>query len=175
MSAEREKAYAAAVASVAAAEGELATVQDELFGLARSLGGSEELLSTLTDATVPVARRQQIVEDLLAGKVSKTTTAVVSMIVAAGRAREIDGIARALVAIGAADAGREVAIVRSAVELTDDQKTRLAQALERQVGRPVDVRIVIDESVLGGLVATIGDQVIDGSVRRRLDLLKQAI
>ncbi len=175
MGTERDKAYAAAIASVARAEGELSTVQDELFSLSRTLGGSEELLSTLTDAQVPVARRQQIVEDLLAGKVSKSTAATVSMVVAAGRARDLTGIADELVSLGAAEGGREVAVVRSAIDLSDDQKTRLAAALQTAVGKPVDVRVVIDPSVLGGLVAQIGDTVIDGSVRRRLDLLKQAI
>jgi F-type H+-transporting ATPase subunit delta len=175
MGTERDKAYAAAIAAVARAEGELGKVQDELFSLSRTLGGSEELLTTLTDAQVPVARRQQIVEDLLAGKVSKSTAATVSMVVAAGRARDLTGIADELVALGAAEGGRDVAVVRSAIDLTDDQKTRLAAALQQAVGTPVDVRVVIDPSVLGGLVAQVGDTVIDGSVRRRLDLLKQAI
>jgi F-type H+-transporting ATPase subunit delta len=175
MGTERDKAYAAAIAAVARAEGELAQVQDELFSLSRTLGGSEELLSTLTDTQVPVARRQQIVEDLLAGKVSKSTAATVSMVVALGRARDLTGIADELVALGAAEGGRDVAVVRSAIDLTDDQKARLATALQKAVGKPVDVRVVIDPSVLGGLVAQVGDTVIDGSVRRRLDLLKQAI
>ena len=175
MGTERDKAYAMAIAAVGRAEGELDKVQDELFSLSRTLGGSEELLSTLTDAQVPVARRQQIVEDLLAGKVSKSTIATVSMVVAAGRARDLTGIADELVALGAAEGGRDVAVVRSAIDLTDDQKARLAAALQQAVGRPVDVRVVIDPSVLGGLVAQVGDTVIDGSVRRRLDLLKQAI
>lgn len=175
MSTERDKAYAAAIAAVAGAEGELSTVQDEVFGLARTLGGSEELQTTLTDATVPVERRVQIIEDLLAGKVAKSTLATISMIVAAGRARDLPGIADALVAMSAAQGGKEVAVVRSAIDLTDDQKSRLAASLQSAVGKPVDVRVVIDPDVLGGLVAQVGDTVIDGSVRRRLDLLKQAI
>jgi len=175
MASERDKAYASAIAAVARAEGELGAVQDELFSLARTLGGSEELQSTLTDPQVPVARRQQIVEDLLQGRVSKSTVAAVSMVVAVGRARDLPAIAEALVALGAAEGGKEVAVVRSAIDLTDDQKTRLAAALQSAVGKPVDVRVVIDPSVLGGLVAQVGDTVIDGTVRRRLDQLKQAI
>ncbi len=84
-------------------------------------------------------------------------------------------IADALVALGASEGGKQLALVRSAVELSDDQKTRLATALEQSVGTPVEVRVVIDPQVLGGLVAQVGDTIIDGSVRRRLDQLKQAI
>lgn len=175
MTSERDTSYASAIAAVAQAEGQLTGVQDELFTIARTVGDSDELQSTLTDTTVPVERRQQIIEELLSGNVSRTTLAVVSMIVAAGRARDLPGIADALVALGAAEGGREVAIVRSAIDLTDDQKTRLATALEQTLGKAVDVRVVIDPSVIGGIVTQVGDTVLDGSVRRRLDLLKQAI
>jgi len=175
MATERDRAYATALMAVAAAEGELAKVQDEVFTLARVLGGNDELESTLSDPMVPAARRQQIIEDLLSGRASKTTIALVSMIVGVGRRRELTAIADQLVALGAAGGDKQVAIVQSAVELTEDQKARLATALASSVGSPVDVRVVIDPTVLGGLVAQIGDTVIDGSVRRRLDQLKQAI
>lgn len=175
MSTDRATAYASAIAAVAGAEDALGTVQDEVFSLARTLAGSEELQSTLSDPSVPVERRVQIIEDLLSGRVSRTTLAAVSMVVAAGRARELPAISDALVALGAANVGREVAIVRSAIELTDEQKTRLAEALRKRLGTPVDVRVVIDPDVIGGLVAQVGDKVIDGTVRRRLDQLKQAI
>lgn len=172
---ERDKAYATAVAAVARAEGELSAVQDELYTLARLVSTSDELQTLLTDPLVPVERRQQVIEELLAGKVARSTLAVASMIVAAGRARDLPGIADALVALGAAESGKEVAVVRSAIDLNDDQKTRLAAALQRAVGKQVEIRVVIDPSVLGGLVAQVGDTVIDGSIRRRLDQLKQAI
>ncbi len=175
MATERDTAYAKALLAVASAEGDLATVQDEVFTLARVVGDNDELSATLTDASLPAARRQQLIEDLLSGRASKTTIGLMSMIVANGRARDLGGIAEALVALGATEAGLQVAIVRSAVELTEDQKTRLAAALQRSVGTPVDVRVVLDPTVLGGLVTQVGDTVIDGSVRRRLDQLKQAI
>jgi F-type H+-transporting ATPase subunit delta len=66
-----------------------------------------------------------------------------------------------------------VAEVRSAVELTADQQHRLAAAIERATGKQVEVKVVVDPSVLGGAVTTVGDTVIDGSVRTRLDQLKQ--
>jgi F-type H+-transporting ATPase subunit delta len=175
MATERDTAYAKALLAVASAEGDLGRVQDEIFTLARLIGDSDELAATLSDSQVPASRRQQIVEDLLVGRASQTTVALVSMIVGTGRSRELPAIADALVALGAAEGGKEVALVRSAVELTEDQKQRLAAALQASVGRPVDVRVVIDPSIMGGLVAQVGDTVIDGSVRRRLDQLKQAI
>ena len=64
--------------------------------------------------------------------------------------------------------------MRSAVELTDDQKQRLAAALEQATGKKVELKVIIDPTVLGGLVAQVGDTVIDGSVKTRLQQLKTA-
>lgn len=175
MASERDSAYAQAIVAVAAAEGALSEVQDEVFSIARQVTDSDELASTLSDQQVPVARRQQIIEDLLGGRAHAATVALVSMIVGTGRARDLPAIADALVALGASESGKQLALVRSAVELSDDQKTRLASALQQSVGTPVEVRVVVDPQVLGGLVAQVGDTIIDGSVRRRLDQLKQAI
>lgn len=170
--AERSASYADAVAAVARAEGNLDLVADELFRVARALEGSDELRMTLSDRQIPAARRQQIVEDLLGGHASDTTTAMVSMIVAAGRSSDLAGIAREAVEINARDRGRSVAEVRSAVALSDDQAERLAAALSAATGHRVDVKVVVDPSIMGGVVATIGDEVIDGSVRHRLSQLR---
>ena len=68
-----------------------------------------------------------------------------------------------------------MAEVRSAIALTDDQKSRLADALGKATGKQVEVKVIIDPSVQGGLVAQVGDTVIDGSVRRRLEQLRNAL
>ncbi len=82
----RTLAYADALFNVARAEGTLAGVEDELFRFSQTLQGSDELREALTDPAIPAARRQQIVEDLLGGRASSTTVALVSMVVGTGRA-----------------------------------------------------------------------------------------
>ncbi len=68
-----------------------------------------------------------------------------------------------------------VAEVRSAIELSPDQQDRLKAALANASGKNVDLKVVVDPSVLGGLVATVGDTVIDGTVRSRLDQVKSLL
>lgn len=122
-----------------------------------------------------MAIRQQIVEDLLGGKATPTTTSLVSMVVGNGRVRDLPAIVDQLVAMSAQEANKEVAEVRTAIALTDDQKSRLADALGRATGRQVEVKVIIDPSIKGGVVAQVGDTVIDGSIRRRLDQLRNAL
>lgn len=170
---DRTTAYARAMFDVARAEGDLARIGDELFRFARALEDSDELRSALTDPHLPASKRQQIVEDLLGGKASPPTISLVGMAVGTGRARELPAIIDSLVAMSAAESNKAVAEVRSAIELTDDQRDRLAAAIGKATGRQVEVKVVIDPSVLGGIVTTVGDTVIDGSVRTRLERLKQ--
>ena len=169
----RTDAYAAALLEIAKAEGSLETVEDELFRIARTIEGNDQLRSVLTDQAVPVERRQGIVEDLFGGKASPISTALVSFVVGAGRGRDLAAIIDKLVEEAAEERKQAVAEVRSAIPLTEDQRNRLAQALNKATGKQVTVKVIIDESVMGGLVARIGDTVIDGSVRHRLEQLKE--
>ena len=139
------------------------------------LEGNDELRAALTDPHIPAARRQQIVEDLLGGKATDLTTALVSMVVGTGRAGDLPAIIDLLVEMSAPRGNKAVAEVRSAIELTDDQRTRLAAALKAATGKDVEVKVIIDPSVLGGIVTQIGETVIDGSVRYRLSQLREAI
>jgi F-type H+-transporting ATPase subunit delta len=171
----RIDAYAEAMFEVARAEGILGEVEDELFRFARAYEASDELREALTDPHIPASRRQQIVEDLLGPRATHVTTALVSMVVGTGRARELPTIIDSLVRMSAEAQQRAVAEVRSAIELTDEQRNKLGQAIEKATGKSVEVKVIVDPSVLGGVVTTVGDTVIDGSVRSRLEQLKNTL
>lgn len=176
MEADQVNGYASALFEVARAEGALPVVEDELLDLSHVLERSDELRATLTDAAIPSDKRQEIVKDLL-GKANATpiTTNLVSFVVGAGRARDLPAIVTNLVERAASDRKHAVAEVRSAIPLDPDQRSRLAAALSRNLGKEVEVKVHVDPSVLGGLSARVGDLVIDGTVRHRLEQLKETL
>jgi F-type H+-transporting ATPase subunit delta len=171
---DRNDLYADAFLAVLAAEGGVNEAQDELFRLARVIEGNDELRQALTDPHLPVSKRQQILEDLLQGKATPATIGLVSLVVAAGRVKHLPDIVDRLLSLTAARGEKVVAEVRSAVELTEDQRTRLAASLKAASGKDVDVVVIVDPSVLGGIVTQIGDTVLDGSVRARLSKLRES-
>jgi F-type H+-transporting ATPase subunit delta len=171
----RVEAYANALLEVSRAEEHLAEIEDELFRFARTFEGSDELRAALSDPALPAQRRVALVEDLLGGKALQTSSALASFIVAAGRAGELPAIIDRFVELAAAEQRRAVAEVRSAIELTPEQTNRLRDALNRATGKDVEVKVVVDPSILGGIVARVGDLVIDGSVRHRLEQLREQI
>jgi len=175
MSETRIDGYARALFEIARAEGTIDEVEDELFRFARSFESSDSLRTALTDEQIPVAKRLAIVEDLLGGKATNTTTQLLSMVVGAGRGRDLPAIIDRLVARASAVRDLEVGEVRTAVPLTEDQKVRLTAALANATGKQINLKVVVDPSIIGGVVATVGDTVIDGSVRTRIDQLKSRL
>jgi F-type H+-transporting ATPase subunit delta len=172
---DRVDTYAHSLLAIARAEGHLDEVEDELFRFARIVEGNDELRMALADRTLPAERRMAIVEELLSGRALPTTAAIASFVVGIGRGHDLPAIVQRFVELAAAQREHEVAEVRSAVPLDDGQQRRLAEALGRATGKRIEVKVVVDPAVLGGLVARIGDTVIDGTVRHRLEQLKERI
>jgi len=175
MAGKRVEAYAQAMLEVARASGQLTAVEDDLFRFARTFEGSDDLRMALTDPQLPVDRRIAVIDQLMGGKALQTSTALASMIVAAGQAGELPAIVERFVELAVSERDHEVAEVRSAIPLDDEQIARLADALGRATGKTIEVKVIIDLSVLGGLVARVGDTVIDGTVRHRIDEMKEQL
>jgi F-type H+-transporting ATPase subunit delta len=167
------RGYAQALFSIAEAEGALEAVEDELFRFARTLETENSLRETLTDPALPVERKKAVLQEIIGEKAGSHTVSILGFLVEQGKARELGLIVDELVELAAERRKAAVAEVRTAVPLDDDHKRRLADALEKATGKTVQLKVVVDPSVIGGVVARIGDQVIDGSIRKRLELAKE--
>ena len=165
--------YAAALVDIARAEGPESSVADEFYSAAHALAGNSELIETLRDPRVPGDRKQGIVNDLIGARASSVTVAAINFVVAAGQARHLDAIAKRLAELTAEAEGEVVAEVRTPFPLAEDQVDRLRDALGRSTNRRVQVKVVVDPSVVGGVVAKVGDTVLDGSIRGRFDELRE--
>ena len=170
----RVEGYAAALFEVARAEGVLETVEDELFIVSRTIIGDDRLRDALSDPAVPNDRRLALIEDLLQ-RAHRITRSLVSFVVTADRAKDLPAIVDDFLAKAAAQRQRVVAEVTSAIPLDEPLRQNLARALSHATGKNVQVHIIVDPSVLGGLRARIGDRVIDGTVRTRLRQLRDLL
>ena len=167
--------YATALFQIAAAEDALDRVSDELFRFSKAVESNHELRSTLTDIAIPAERKHAVISELLGDRASPLTLNILEFVVSQGRARELANIVNSLAELAAEEQEKELAEVRSAVPLDDDQRQRLADALGKATGKKVDVKVLVDGSIVGGIYAKVGDQVIDGTVRRKLQELKEQL
>ncbi|HTE75035.1 MAG TPA: F0F1 ATP synthase subunit delta [Actinomycetes bacterium] len=158
-------------AQVAAAEraGRLDEVEDELFRVSRAVAGAPELRTALSDLSAPVESRAALIEGLLGGRTTEETRRLVRQAVVAPRGRTFDRTAETYGQVAADRRSRLVATVTAVDPLTEEQRGRLAAALQRIYGHEVHLNVQLDPTLVGGIRVELGDEVIDGSVESRLD------
>ena len=168
MTIERTRQYAEAIVALATGEDALDAVEDELLVLARAIDGNDELRERLTDIHHPVDAKLRFVSSDVLAAAHPATRAAVAMVIGAERVGDLAAIADEVARRAAAAREEELAEVYVAVPLSEHRQQALKQALERATGKRLDLKIHVDESVVGGVRARIGDSVIDGSIARRL-------
>ena len=150
-------------------------VEDELFHFERIVAANEQLRGALGDQTVAAEHRAALVDSLLQGKVAPETLALARQAVVAPRGRRFDRTVAGFLDTASARREQQTATVTSAVPLTEDDRNRLAVELASIYGGKVHLNTVVDPRVLGGIKIEIGDEVIDGTIMRKIDAARRAM
>ncbi len=163
-------------ADVAYADGrrKLDEVEDELFRLDRVVAAERALSEKLSDRNIPVGPRQELIRGLLQGKADPVTVRLAERAVD-GRGRGFAASMRAYQVAAAARRSASIATVRVATDLSEAERGRLAELLGRQYGRLIQLNVIVDPTVVGGVRVDIGDEVIDGTIAARLDEAQRRI
>ena len=154
----------------AEASGTLEEVEDELFRFARIVDGNGPLFAALTNPVLPDEVRDGLVVDLLRGRARPETVEVVRFALETRGRRDPGQVLAELAETAASRRGLVMVEARSAVPIDVQRQARLRDVLTRLVGKPVKLEVVVDPAVGGGVVARVGNELIDGTVRRKLEL-----
>lgn len=170
-----ERLSVIAAAAAAEADGRLRDLEDELFRFGRIVESSPDLRRFLTDTGVPADRKEQLLDTLLSGKASPAGLLLIKQVVARPRGRSLE---RGLEEYGNLIAARQrrlVAVVRSAVAFTEEQKQRLAALLRSSYGRDVHLNVEVDPRVIGGFSVQVGDELIDTTIAGRIEEVRRRL
>ena len=162
-------------AALKGAEDDLAVdrVEDELFRFERVVAGSPELRDALGNRQGDPQGKAELVRSLLEGKARPETLRLARQAVLAPRGRRFARTIEEYLDVAAERREQYTAVVMTAVDLTEAQRSRLSAALQQVYGKAIQLQIVHDEDVIGGLRVQVGDEVVDGTVLRRLDEAKR--
>jgi F-type H+-transporting ATPase subunit delta len=149
-------------------KGGVDNLEDDLFRFSRVVAGNPRLRDAITNKQIPLQQRQDLVAGLLDGKASPAAARLAVQAVAS-REGSFEGALESYQKVAADRQHRVVAIVRTAVALTDDEQDRLIAALRNLYSRDVYLNLVVDPSLLGGMRIELGDDIIDGTVVGRLE------
>lgn len=155
--------------------GELDEVEDQLFRFERIVDANPELSLLLDDPATEGAGRASVVSALLGGKAHPLTLDLLAALARDPGAGSFSSGVTELIEQAAQRRDKVVAVVHSAVPLSDDQVERVRAALQRIYTRDVSVHVFIDQSIGGGLRIKVGDEVIDGTVAGRLETLRRSL
>ena len=155
--------------------GELDTVEQELFRIARLVQTNSELQMALTNPALASSVKSAVMHDLLAKQVNALTLLLAQHIVANLREQRADAAFSRMSDIAASIRNRTVAEVRVAIGLSVEQSTKLAAVLKRLAGKDVSLNVIIDPNIIGGVSVRLGDEVFDGSIHSRLEQARRVL
>ena len=156
-----------AEASAANIGNELDRLEAEFFSVSRLVADNFELRKALVGHG-SVESKGALISEVLSKSAATSTVKLAVALVTSLRGRSIEA-AFADYLFGLANRrNRLIALVRVATEVSDAQKTRLAAAIEKQIGQPISVNIQVDPSIIGGVSVKFADDLVDGSISNRL-------
>lgn len=161
----------AAIRVAVRASGE-SDVAGEIASFARIVASDADLELALGGMRGTTDEKAKLVERLLAGRSSDAAAAILDHLVRSPRGRRVGQLLRAAAVEVAAASGRSLATVTTAREISAAHLDRLRAGLERQYGRTLQLQQIVDPAVLGGLRVSIGDDIIDGTVRSKFTDLR---
>jgi F-type H+-transporting ATPase subunit delta len=165
--------YAKALFELSKDAGQVAEVTGELSSMGDLLEGNPELHDVLFRPLHPVAQRRAVLDGVTERiGANPTVQSFFSLLIDQRRLVDFPAIREEFERLASEDAGLRRAEVVSAGPLRDDQLERLRRALSSRTGGEVEVSVRVDPSLLGGVIAKVGDLVFDGSLRTQLRQLR---
>lgn len=167
--------YAEALFDIAQEKGLIEKIEQDLRGILEVLGASQDLRRVFYHPQVPVSVKKEVCKEVFGAEVDTYTLNFLSVILDARRELFLkDIVAEYTRRVNETRNIAEVKVV-SAVEVPPTYKESLAEALAKVTGKDVRVEYETKPEILGGLVIRIGNRVIDSSVARQLERMKEQI
>ena len=163
-----------AEAGAANARGELDKLEDEIFAFGRALAANQDLRNALNGNPDAISEKVTLVNQVLKSATS-STRALISQVVNGLWGRNIETALSDIAHATAEHRNLVVAHVQSAIDLSADQKTKLASALSKQIGQAVRINVETNSKVVGGVSIRFRDELIDGTVISRMAEASQAL
>ncbi len=168
--------YAKALFAVGKEEGKFEQYNDALQGLAELYGSGAELADALTNPLYPLDVRKKVMEGIVASMgVEKIMANFLNLLVEKKRAGILPEIAEQFQAMVDEEKNISHGSVVSAVELDKELQAKVQATLEKLTGKKVELTTSVNPSIIGGIIAKVGDLELDGSIKTQLASLKDSI
>ncbi|MDU3215132.1 MAG: F0F1 ATP synthase subunit delta [Negativicoccus succinicivorans] len=169
------KKYAAALLALAKETGTLEEVEQELAQIGEIVQQNPELTGFLRNQLISREAKKEVVERIFTQHLNPMVMRFLGVVIDRGRIALLPDIIDVYLELSHVERNIAEAQVRLAVDLTDEEETRLIRELTELTGKEIYLEKTIDPSILGGMIVTIGDRRIDGSLKRQLHEMKTTL
>ncbi|MDI6762949.1 MAG: ATP synthase F1 subunit delta [Thermodesulfobacteriota bacterium] len=167
------RGYAEALFQVARAEESLDRVEEELTRLKNGLESNAEVKEFMSNLQISPEGKKSALFQIFGKKISTITLNWINLVIDQGRQRRLPNIIEAFFTLAQESREKVTAEVVTSVPLSEDLVQRLEKELSRASKKQVFLKPMVDESILGGVIVKIENKIIDGSVKHRLEEMKQ--
>lgn len=167
---ELSRKYATAIFSLA-----LERWLTTLTAVQQKLAADPALLERLQDSAVPFSERQQTIDGLVPPGTDQPVKNFLYTLLENQHLDLLDDVLNDLQQMARGGPQVQVALITTAVELSDEEKEQFRRRLRARYGENLEFTFRVDPSILGGAVVQVGDKVIDGSVAARLEAMSNAL
>lgn len=167
--------YASALMALTNEQKKGDAVASDLQTVKDVLTASRELRVMLASPVVPAEKKQSVLRDVFKKKVGELVLGFLDHIVGKGRIGILPEILAQYFVLRDEQLGIVRVTVRTSVEFSAKQEKDLVKQLEAMTKKKVDVAFSVDPTIKGGFIARVGDTVLDGSVKRQLEILKMRL
>jgi len=165
--------YATALYEEADRLGVVDSIDADIALLRSSLADSDELHRFFQNPVISDEKKQNVIDALFADRTHELTVRFLKLLVSKDREDMVSPMAKQYQALRDEQRGIVEARVKAAYDLSDDDRSALRSALKKTTGKDVRLEVDVDSSLIGGVVVRIGDRVFDGSVRNKLESLRE--
>ena len=166
--------YAAAIFDIARKQNTLDRTLEDVQQIAK-LFSNRKISFLLREPKVPAQRKEKALREAMQGKALPTSLNLALLLVQRELVEYAPNIAAELEQLIRDSRNEAVADVTTSAQVDPTQSRTIQQALEQRTGKTIIIHPHVDPAILGGVIARVGDQVIDGSIRYRLSVLEQQL
>lgn len=168
-----DRRYALALYKVAEEKGKVEQYLQELRNIVLLINEDEDFMKLIKHPQVSTLSKKKLFADIFRGKIDEDLLSFLLVLIEKGRILELKGKLNEFEKINLEGKNTVVAKVKTVVSLQDDEKKNLVEKLEGKFNKTILLEEELDSSILGGVYVQVNNEVIDGTVKSKIEEMKK--
>ncbi|MCT8975808.1 F0F1 ATP synthase subunit delta [Clostridium sp. CX1] len=168
-----DRRYALALYKVAEENGKVEQYLEELRNIVALINNDEEFLQLIKHPQVSTSSKKKLFEQIFKGRIDDNLLSFLLVLIDKGRILQLEGKLNEMEKIHLLKKNQVVAKVKTVIPLLDEEKKSLTEKLEKKFNKKVLLEEEIDSSIIGGIYVQVDNEVIDGTIKSKLEEMKK--